>query len=142
MAAEDGFVALGAGGDHVDRDLTDLLDTVQVGARFLRQGVPALRAEGGAQAAAILATGEAEAEAMNKRADAYARYNEAAVLQMLVEVLPKVARELASPMAAIDQLTVISTGSNAPMARKWHWKLAGRGSRLSAMALRSAIAAR
>ncbi len=69
----------------------------------------ALRAEGGAQAAAILATGEAEAEAMNKRADAYARYNEAAVLQMLVEVLPKVARELASPMAAIDQLTVIST---------------------------------
>ncbi len=28
---------------------------------------------------------------------------------MLVEVLPKVARELASPMAAIDQLTVIST---------------------------------
>jgi flotillin len=46
---------------------------------------------------------------MNKRADAYARYNEAAVLQMLVEVLPKVARELASPMAAIDQLTVIST---------------------------------
>jgi flotillin len=69
----------------------------------------ALRAEGGAQAAAILATGEAEAEAMNKRAEAYARYNEAAVLQMLVEVLPKVARELASPMAAIDQLTVIST---------------------------------
>ena len=67
----------------------------------------ALRAEGGAQAAAILATGEAEAEAMNKRADAYARYNEAAVLQMLVEVLPKVARELASPMAAIDQLTML-----------------------------------
>ena len=69
----------------------------------------ALRAEGTAQAAAILATGEAEAQAMNKRADAYARYNEAAVLQMLVEVLPKVARELASPMAAIDNLTVIST---------------------------------
>jgi flotillin len=69
----------------------------------------ALRAEGDAQASAILATGDAEAQAMNKRADAYARYSEAAVLQMLVEVLPKVARELASPMAAIDQLTVISS---------------------------------
>jgi flotillin len=69
----------------------------------------ALRAEGEAQASAILATGQAEAEAMNKRADAFARYNEAAVLQMLVEALPKVAHELAAPMASIDQLTVLST---------------------------------
>lgn len=53
-----------------------------------------MRAEGDAQAASILATGEAEAEAMNKRADAYARYNEAAVLEMLVKVLPQVAREV------------------------------------------------
>ena len=62
-----------------------------------------------AQAAAILATGEAEAEAMNKRADAYARYSEAAVLEMLVKVLPQVAREVAAPMANIDKLTVVST---------------------------------
>ncbi len=69
----------------------------------------ALRAEGEAQAAAILATGEAEAEAMNKRADAYARYNEAAVLEMLVKALPEVAREVAAPMGNIDKLTVVST---------------------------------
>jgi flotillin len=69
----------------------------------------ALRAEGEAEAAAILARGSAEAEAMNKRADAFARYNEAAVLQMLVEVLPKVAREVAAPMGSIDKLTVVST---------------------------------
>ncbi|MCW3158237.1 flotillin family protein [Micropruina sonneratiae] len=69
----------------------------------------AVRAEGDAQAASILATGEAEAEAMNKRADAYARYNEAAVLEMLVKVLPEVAREVAAPMSNIDKLTVVST---------------------------------
>ena len=69
----------------------------------------AVRAEGEAQASAILATGEAEAEAMNKRADAYARYNEAAVLEMLVKVLPEVAREVAAPMSNIDKLTVVST---------------------------------
>ena len=69
----------------------------------------ATRAEGEAEAAAILAKGEAEAEAMNKRAEAFARYNEAAVLQMLVEVLPQVAEKVASPMAGIDKLTVIST---------------------------------
>ncbi len=69
----------------------------------------AVRAEGEAEAAAILARGEAEAEAMTKRAEAFAQYNDAAVLQMLVEILPKVAAEVAAPMASIDKLTVVST---------------------------------
>ncbi|MDP3894006.1 flotillin family protein [Nocardioides sp.] len=69
----------------------------------------ATRAEGEAEAAAILATGEAQAEAMNKKAAAFAQYNDAAVLQMLVEILPRVAAEVAAPMAAIDKLTVVST---------------------------------
>ncbi len=78
----------------------------------------ALRAEGEAQASAILATGQAEADAMTKRADAFARYNDAAVLQMLVEVLPKVAREVAAPMAAIDSLTVVSTDGAAALPKQ------------------------
>lgn len=69
----------------------------------------AVRAEGEAKAASVLAIGEAEAAAMNARADAFARYNEAAVLQMLVEVLPQVAEKVAAPMSNIDKLTVIST---------------------------------
>jgi flotillin len=69
----------------------------------------ATRAEGEAQAASILATGNAEAEAMNKKAEAFSQYNEAAVLQMLIEILPRLAAEVAAPMAAIDKLTVIST---------------------------------
>jgi len=69
----------------------------------------AVRAEGDAHASSILAIGNAEAEAMEKRAAAFADYNDAAVLQMLIEVLPKMAREVAAPMASIDKLTVIST---------------------------------
>ncbi|MDQ6523901.1 SPFH domain-containing protein [Nocardioides sp. LHD-245] len=69
----------------------------------------ATRAEGEAQAAATLAIGQAEAEAMDKRAEAFAHYNDAAVLQMLIEVLPQIAKEVAAPIAAIDQLTVLST---------------------------------
>ncbi|PIF03482.1 MAG: hypothetical protein CSA63_01840 [Propionibacterium sp.] len=69
----------------------------------------AVRAEGEAQAAAILATGEAEAEAMTKKAEAFSLYNDAAVLQMMVGVLPEVAREVAAPMSNIDKLTVVST---------------------------------
>ncbi|MBW3085328.1 hypothetical protein KEM60_01525 [Austwickia sp. TVS 96-490-7B] len=78
----------------------------------------ATRAEGDAQAAATLAIGHAEAEAMNARAEAFARYNEAAVLQMLVEVLPQVAREVAAPMAAIDKLTVVSTDGAAALPKQ------------------------
>ncbi|HEU0101283.1 MAG TPA: SPFH domain-containing protein [Mycobacteriales bacterium] len=69
----------------------------------------AVRLEGDATAAAILANGQAEAQAMREKADAFRGYGDAAVLQMLFEVLPKVAREVAAPMAAIDTLTVIST---------------------------------
>lgn len=69
----------------------------------------ATRAEGEATAAATLAIGHAEAQAMDKRAEAFANYNDAAVLQMLIEVLPQIAREVAAPIGAIDQLTVIST---------------------------------
>jgi len=78
----------------------------------------ATRAEGEAQAAAILATGEAEAEAMNKRAEAFSQYNEAAVLQMLIETLPKLAAEVAGPMSAIDTLTVISTDGAGELPRQ------------------------
>ena len=78
----------------------------------------ATRAEGEATAAATLAMGQAEAEAMNKRADAFAHYNEAAVLQMLIEVLPQMAREVAAPISAIDQLTVISTEGAGALPRQ------------------------
>nr|WP_246305379.1 flotillin family protein [Nocardioides marinisabuli] len=78
----------------------------------------ATRAEGEAKAAATLAVGQAEAEAMDKRAEAFAHYNDAAVLQMLIEVLPKVAKEVAAPISAIDQLTVISTDGAGAMPKQ------------------------
>jgi flotillin len=68
----------------------------------------ATRAEGEATAAATLAVGQAEAEAMDKRAEAFAQYNDAAVLQMLIEVLPQIAREVAAPISNIKDLTIVS----------------------------------
>ena len=78
----------------------------------------AVRAEGEAKAAAVLAVGQAEAEAMDKRAAAFKEYNEAAVLQMLIEVLPQVAKEVAAPIAAIDKLTVVSTDGAATLPKQ------------------------
>jgi flotillin len=69
----------------------------------------AVRLEGEAEAAAIGAKGAAEAEAMRQKADAFGQYGDAAVLQMLVEVLPQVVAKAAEPLAAVDKITVIST---------------------------------
>lgn len=77
----------------------------------------AVRLEGEAEAAAIGAKGAAEAEAMHKKADAFARYGDAAVLQMLVEVLPSVVAKAAEPMGAIDKMTVISTDGASQLSR-------------------------
>lgn len=77
----------------------------------------AVRIEGEAEAAAIAARGSAEAEAMQKKADAFAQYGDAAVLQMLVEVLPQVVAKAAEPMSAIDKMTVISTDGASQLSR-------------------------
>ncbi len=77
----------------------------------------ALAAEGEAEAAAIRARGEAEAETLRARAEAFERYGQAATTQMVVEMLPQMARELAAPMAAISDLTVISNDGAGQLSR-------------------------
>lgn len=77
----------------------------------------AVRLEGEADAAAIGAKGAAEAEAMRKKADAFAQYGDAAVLQMLVEVLPSVVAKASEPLGAIDKMTVISTDGASSLSR-------------------------
>ncbi|MFE5076476.1 flotillin family protein [Streptomyces halstedii] len=77
----------------------------------------AVRIEGEAEAAAIAAKGSAEAEAMQKKADAFAQYGDAAVLQMLVEVLPTVVAKASEPLSAIDKMTVISTDGASQLSR-------------------------
>ena len=69
----------------------------------------AVRREGVAEADAIAARGEAEAKSMQQKADAYAQYGDAAVLDLLARMLPELVKEAAAPMAAIDKVTVIST---------------------------------
>ncbi|TXL89276.1 flotillin family protein [Streptomyces sp. IB2014 016-6] len=77
----------------------------------------AVRIEGEAEADAITARGSAEAGAMQKKADAFAQYGDAAVLQMLVEVLPAVVAKASEPLSAVDKLTVISTDGASQLSR-------------------------
>lgn len=77
----------------------------------LEQEAEGIRAKGEAEAAAIKAKGEAEAAAMEKKAEAYQKYNNAAVVQMLVGVLPDVAKSVAEPIKAIDNLNIYDSGT-------------------------------
>ena len=75
------------------------------------------RAEGLADAEVIRQKGFAEAEAKEKLAEAFEKYGEAAVLDILATMMPALAREVAAPLASIDKMTVVDTGSGQGAGR-------------------------
>ena len=82
--------------------------------RFAKQQeAEGIRAVGEAEASAIQAKGIAEAEAMEKKAEAYAKYNKAAVAEMMIKVLPDIAGKIAEPLSQIDKITIIGGGEGS-----------------------------
>ena len=71
------------------------------------QEAAGIRMVGEAEAEAIRAKGLAEAEAMEKKAEAYQKYNNAAMAEMLIKVLPDIAGKIAEPLTQIDKITII-----------------------------------
>ena len=69
------------------------------------------RAQGESEADVIRLKGLAEAEAKRKIAEAFEQYGQAAVLDMIVRMLPEYAKNVAAPIGNIDKLTVVDTGS-------------------------------
>ena len=74
------------------------------------QEAAGIRARGEAEAAAIQAKAVAEAEGMEKKAEAYAKYNNAAIVEMLVGIMPQMAAEIAKPLSSIDKVNIYGTG--------------------------------
>ena len=70
----------------------------------------AINQQGQAEAEVIFKKGAAEAKAMANKAAAYQEYNQAAILDRLIGALPEVVRALASPLANVDKITIVSTG--------------------------------
>jgi flotillin len=64
--------------------------------------------EGNAEAGITFTKGEAEAKALALRAEAYRQFNEAAIIQTVLSMLPEIVRAAAEPLANIDSLTVVS----------------------------------
>ncbi|MCT2536194.1 flotillin family protein [Aquibacillus koreensis] len=72
-----------------------------------------IRLDGEAEAEAIRLKGFAEAEAKEKLADAMAKYGEAAILEMIIKMLPEFAGKIAEPVASIDKITVVDSGNGS-----------------------------
>jgi len=68
----------------------------------------ALRLEGEAEAEIMKKKGLAEAESILKRAQAWEKYNQAAVLEMYLKALPDLARAVSEPLSKVDKIVVIS----------------------------------
>lgn len=62
---------------------------------------------GKAEAEAIEAKGLAEAETMDRKADAYEKYGQAAIIELIIQQAPAIARELAAPLGNIDNISII-----------------------------------
>jgi len=76
-----------------------------------------LRVEGEAEVDAIRAKGEAEAEAMAARAKSYAQYNEAALAEMFVNILPEIAKSVSEPLSKVDKIIMVGDGDGAGVSK-------------------------
>ena len=81
-------------------------------AKFAKeQEAAGIKAVGEAEADAIRAKAIAEAEGIDKKAEAMKKYGEAAIIEMLVGVLPEIAKNVAEPLANVDKITMYGDGN-------------------------------
>src|SRR5579864_5028817 len=69
------------------------------------------KARGLAEAAIIEAQGKATAEAMRMKADSFKQYNEAAVVEMIIRILPDLAGKISEPLSKTEKMIIINSGN-------------------------------
>jgi len=67
----------------------------------------ALKVEGVAEADRIKAKGVAEAESMEKKAHAWEKYTQAAILDTYIKALPDLAKAVAEPLSKVDKIVIV-----------------------------------
>jgi flotillin len=78
----------------------------------------AIQMKGEAEAFAIEAKAKAEAEQMAMKAAAWKQYENAAVVDMVLDMLPKLAAEIAAPLSQANKVTMVSMGKGDVGASK------------------------
>ncbi len=68
----------------------------------------AKRLQGLIEAELVEKVGQAEAEALRKKAESFSAYSQPALLHMMFEKLPDLAREMAAPISKVDKIVMVS----------------------------------
>ena len=79
------------------------------------QTAAGIRAVGEAEAEAIRAKSIAEAEGIDRKAEAMKKYGEAAMLEMIMQALPVIAKNIAEPLGKVDKITMYGEGNNTKL---------------------------
>jgi flotillin len=74
-----------------------------------------IAAVGKAQADAIRDKLLAEAEGLDKKAEAMAKMNQVAVIEMVIDKLPEIAKNVAEPLSKVDKITMYGEGNSAKL---------------------------
>jgi len=69
------------------------------------------KARGLAEAAVIEAQGKATASAMQAKAESFKQYNEAAVVEMIMRVMPEIAGKISEPLSKTEKMVIINSGN-------------------------------
>ena len=79
------------------------------------QEATGIAAVGRAEAEAIQAKALAEAEGIDRKAEAMKKYGEAAIVEMIMEALPEIAKNVAEPLSKVDKITMYGEGNSAKL---------------------------
>jgi flotillin len=86
--------------------------------RFAKeQSAEGTRALGIAEADAIKARALAEAEGIDKKAEAMKKYGEAAIIEIIMNVMPEIAKNVAQPLSKVDKITMYGDGNNTKLIK-------------------------
>ena len=64
---------------------------------------------------AIQAKALAEAEGIDKKAEAMRKYGEAAIIEMIMQAMPEIAKNVAEPLSKVDKITMYGEGNSAKL---------------------------
>ena len=79
------------------------------------QEAAGIAAVGKAEAEAIQAKALAEAEGIDRKAEAMKKYGEAAIIEMVMQALPEIAKNVAEPLSKVDKITMYGEGNSAKL---------------------------
>ncbi|XP_075042733.1 flotillin-1 isoform X2 [Mixophyes fleayi] len=77
-----------------------------------------IRIKGEAQAYAVEVRARADAEQLAKKAEAFHEYQDAAIVEMLLQKLPLVAEEISKPLTQVKKIKMVSSGGGEVGASK------------------------